>query len=72
MKARMILGMSKVKESTKRWFQRKNKGGISAVVATVGLCVIVLLLCVVLEDSLSTFVTDVVAAITTKAKTILG
>ncbi|MDY6103856.1 MAG: hypothetical protein SPI28_04950 [Acetatifactor sp.] len=39
---------------------------------TVGLCIIALLLCVVMKDSLATFVTTIVQELTKEAKTILS
>lgn len=46
--------------------------GIDGILVTVGLCIIALLLCVVMKDSLADFITTIVEAMTTKANTILG
>lgn len=46
--------------------------GLNGVVVTIGLCVIAILLCVVLNSSLETYVKDVVGAMKTKTTTILG
>ena len=46
--------------------------GIDGILVTVGLCIIALLLCVVMKDSLSTFIQTIVSSMTTKANGILG
>lgn len=46
--------------------------GIDGLLVTVGLCIIALLLCVVMKDSLTTFITQIVTALQTKAISILG
>lgn len=46
--------------------------GIDGILVTVGLCIIALLLCVVMKDSLSTFITTLVSSMTSKATTILN
>lgn len=46
--------------------------GIDGLLVTVGLCIIALLLCVVMKDSLTTFITQIVTALQTKAIGILG
>ena len=46
--------------------------GIDGILVTVGLCIIALLLCVVMKDSLAGFITTIVEAMTTKADTILN
>lgn len=46
--------------------------GIDGLLVTVGLCIIALLLCVVMKDSLTTFITQIVTALQTKAMGILG
>lgn len=50
----------------------KKHSGASDLVATIGLCIIVLVICVVLKDQLSNLVTTIVQGITTKAQGILG
>ncbi|MBQ7918953.1 MAG: hypothetical protein IJ324_03290 [Lachnospiraceae bacterium] len=50
----------------------KKSRGIDGILVTAGLCIIALLLCVVLKDSLTTFITTIVSSLTTKATTILG
>ncbi len=49
----------------------KKEEGIDGILVTVGLCIIALLLCVVMKDSLSTFVTTIVTELTNEAKSIL-
>jgi len=53
------------------WFWKKDDG-IDGILVTVGLCIIALLLCVVMKDSLSTFITTLVSSMTSKATTILN
>lgn len=50
----------------------KKSSGIDGILVTAGLCIIALLLCIVLKDSLTTFITTIVNSLTTKATTILG
>ena len=56
----------KVKEHALRQEQ-----GIDGILVTVGLCIIALLLCVVMKDSLTTFIQTIVTAMQTKAADIL-
>ncbi len=49
----------------------KKRDGIDGLLVTVGLCIIALLLCVVMKDSLTTFITNIVSALQTKATAIL-
>ena len=46
--------------------------GLDGILVTVGLCIIALLLCVVMKDSLSTFIQNIVSALETKSNTILS
>lgn len=46
--------------------------GIDGILVTVGLCIIALLLCVVMKESLSGFIETIVQAMTEKAKVILN
>ena len=46
--------------------------GIDGILVTVGLCIIALLLCVVMKDSLTSFITTLVTSMTTKAQEILN
>ena len=45
--------------------------GIDGILVTVGLCIIALLLCVVMKDSLASFIETIVTALQNKATTIL-
>lgn len=45
--------------------------GIDGILVTVGLCIIALLLCVVMKDSLTTFIQTIVTALQTRAAAIL-
>jgi len=49
----------------------KTEEGIDGILVTVGLCIIALVLCVVMKDSLSTFIKTLVGAMTTEAQNIL-
>ena len=50
----------------------KKRPGIDGIVVTVGLCIIALLLCVVMKDSLASFVETIAQALTTRAQNILS
>lgn len=54
----------------KKWFMKKD-AGIDGILVTVGLCIIALLLCVVMKDSLSTFVTTIIDSLTKEAQKLL-
>ena len=61
-----------------RWFGNvgrekalKKAKGMDGILVTVGLCIIALLLCVVMKDSLTTFIKTLVDAMTVKAQQIL-
>lgn len=49
----------------------KREPGIDGILVTIGLCIIALLLCVVMKDSLQVFITTIVDAMTTEAQNIL-
>lgn len=49
----------------------KTEPGIDGILVTVGLCIIALILCVVMKDSMSEFVKTLVEAMTVKAQQIL-
>ena len=49
----------------------KKEPGIDGILVTVGLCIIALVLCVVMKDSMATFVKTLVDAMTLKAQQIL-
>ncbi len=50
----------------------KKEPGIDGILVTVGLCIIALLLCVVMKDSLTGFIQTIVDAMKNKATTILN
>lgn len=60
-----------MKESMKN-FRMKKDPGIDGILVTVGLCIIALLLCVVMKDSLTGFIETIVEAMTSKANAILS
>lgn len=49
----------------------KREPGIDGILVTVGLCIIALLLCVVMKDSMATFIQTIVNTLTTEAQKIL-
>ena len=59
------------KRSLKEILTAKREG-IDGLLVTVGLCIIALLLCVVMKDSLTDFITQIVKALQTRALGILG
>lgn len=59
--------MMRVKE-----FWMKKDEGIDGILVTVGLCIIALLLCVVMKDSLAGFIETIVEGMTLKANELLG
>lgn len=50
----------------------KKEPGIDGILVTVGLCIIALLLCVVMKDSLTAFIQTIVTAMTQQAQQILN
>lgn len=60
-----------MKEKVMNFWMAKDEG-IDGILVTVGLCIIALLLCVVMKDSLSGFIETIVDAMTTKAGDILN
>lgn len=70
MVGRMKYRMMQVGRFVKRQAMKKEPG-IDGILVTVGLCIIALLLCVVMKDSLTTFIKTLVDAMTTKAQQIL-
>ncbi len=62
--------MKKTKETVKRVLLSKHQG-VDGIVVTVGLCLIALVLCIIAKDSMETFITTLITAITTKAQGIL-
>lgn len=55
-----------------RAFWMEKDSGIDGILVTVGLCIIALLLCVIMKDSLAGFIETIVEAMTTKANEILN
>ena len=53
------------------WGKVKEHALRQGILVTVGLCIIALLLCVVMKDSLTTFIQTIVTAMQTKAADIL-
>ena len=50
----------------------KKDPGIDGILVTVGLCIIALILCVVMKDSLAGFIETIMEALTSKASAILS
>lgn len=63
---------NKIMISKVRNFLTAKSSGIDGLLVTVGLCIIALLLCVVMKDSLTVFITQIVTALQNKAISILG
>ncbi|MBE5866060.1 MAG: hypothetical protein E7292_07600 [Lachnospiraceae bacterium] len=53
-------------------FWVKKEEGIDGILVTVGLCIIALLLCVVMKESLGDFIQTIVEGMTTKANELLS
>ena len=49
----------------------KKEPGIDGILVTVGLCIIALLLCVVMKESMGEFIKSIVTSLTTEAQKIL-
>lgn len=62
--------MERIKKIVKFWTQKEE--GIDGILVTVGLCIIALLLCVVMKDSLTAFIETIVSGMTTKAGELLN
>ena len=58
-------------ELAQKVFYHKSRG-LDGILVTVGLCIIALLLCVVMKDSLTSFIQAIVTAMQNKAIGILG
>ncbi len=78
-KSRGVQGKSMSRENMKgRKHRRGNRfwtakdAGIDGILVTVGLCIIALLLCVVMKDSLTDFIRTIVEAMSSRAQNILG
>lgn len=50
----------------------RKEPGIDGILVTVGLCIIALLLCVVMKDSMAKFIQTIVNAMTQQAQSILS
>ena len=57
--------------TTLKKFMIAKSSGIDGLLVTVGLCIIALVLCVVMKDSLTTFITSIVTSMQEKAVGIL-
>ena len=66
--------MKKIKEKWDLFGIRAlhREEGLDGILVTVGLCIIALLLCVVMKDSLSAFIQNIVSALESKSNTILN
>lgn len=50
----------------------KKEQGIDGILVTVGLCIIALILCIVMKDSMKTFIETIVSSMTSQAQKILS
>lgn len=62
--------LQKIREKVREHAMQRELG-IDGILVTVGLCIIALLLCVVMKDSLTSFIQTIVTAMQTKAADIL-
>ena len=63
--------MARMQLKAMKVFYHKSQG-IDGILVTVGLCIIALILCVVMKDSLTSFIETIVTAMQNKAIGILG
>ena len=61
---------NKIGRTVRKWGMKKEPG-IDGILVTVGLCIIALLLCVVMKDSMAAFIQTIVNTLTTEAQKIL-
>ncbi len=63
----------RVKMAAGRLFEKgmKKEPGIDGILVTVGLCIIALLLCLAMRESMTAFIKEIVKAMTEEAKNIL-
>lgn len=66
MKMKMAKMQLKAMELAQKVFYHKSRG-LDGILVTVGLCIIALLLCVVMKDSLTSFIQAIVTAMQNKA-----
>lgn len=71
MKMKIVTMKLKARDAVQKVMCRK-RAGIDGILVVVGLCIIALLLCVVMKDSLTTFIQTIVTALSNKATGILG
>ena len=66
-------GKKGIKKAAEKLFAEgmKKEPGIDGILVTVGLCIIALLLCVVMKDSLADFIQKIVGAMTSEAEEVL-
>lgn len=71
MKNKKTLEMMKKGIAKIKMLGMKKEPGIDGILVTVGLCIIALLLCVVMKDSMGTFIQTIVTALTNEAQKVL-
>lgn len=71
MRSKLLYGMDWLKVKVHMALTRKREG-VDKILVTVGMCIIALLLCVVMKESLTKFINDIFTSMTTKANGILG
>ena len=62
--------MNEIRNAVRERAMNKEEG-IDGILVTVGMCIIALLLCVVMKDSMTTFITTIVNSMTQQAQKIL-
>lgn len=65
------IAMRRIKERIRRNGMKKE-AGIDGILVTVGLCIIALLLCVVMKDSMTGFIQTIITSMTNEAQKILS
>lgn len=68
--SKLANGAKKVMEAVSKAALKKEPG-IDGILVTVGLCIIALLLCVVMKDSMTSFIQTIVSTLTSEAQKIL-
>lgn len=67
------IGKEMFQKGVRKCIQRgiQKEEGIDGILVTIGLCIIALVLCVVMKDSLAAFINTIVGSMTEKANAIL-
>lgn len=66
-----VAGSTRIAAEKLRRQALRKEPGIDGILVTVGLCIIALLLCVVMKNSMTSFIQTIVTTLTTEAQKIL-